>query len=164
MLAESYMPYLYSNGGYYSALPIQTTSTVTSVGMSSTGSSTVSGGFTIGSTGTQLSNVSAGTCYLAPSGASIAASTTVIVDCQKTAAVSASGIAPLVGVRSGDKVVATLSTTTAGTTYSGLDIIGASASTTNGYISLTLSNQTGAAYTWPTSGIASGTASYMDVR
>ena len=39
MLAESYIPYLYSNGGYYSALPIQTTSSLTAGG-----DLTVSGG------------------------------------------------------------------------------------------------------------------------
>lgn len=65
MLAEDYMPYLRTNGGYYSALPIQTTSTFTTVGITNTGTLTQSGASTFSST-------------VAFTGAVTASSTTVV--------------------------------------------------------------------------------------
>lgn len=150
---EQYDSAIRYNGGYNSQLPIKTS-----------GSLTATGGTVIGSTGTTLNNVTTGTCYMAPSGTTIAASSTGTVDCQATAAVSKSGESALIGVQSGDHVVVTLSTTTASNTYLGLTVIGATASSTNGYITLLLSNETGQAYTWPTTGTASGTASFITTR
>ena len=113
-------------------------------------------------TGTTFQKQNAGLCYLFPYEALIPASTTKKVECQATAAAGTAGaIATLPGIRANDWVVATLSTTTAGTTYGGLKIAGAGASTTAGYIELYVQNGTGADFTWPTSGNASGTAYYF---
>lgn len=147
-LAENYDNYIKYNGGYYSALPISTT-----------------GGVVIGSSGTTLNNVSAGACYIAPYATTIGASSTVAVDCQATLAWNANGTSALTGVQKGDNVQFELSTTTANQTYGGLDVLGASASTTAGHIQVILFNQTGATYTWPTTlGTASGTATYISNR
>ncbi|MDE1940979.1 MAG: hypothetical protein KGI66_02555 [Patescibacteria group bacterium] len=43
-LAENYDPYIRVNGGFYSALPVQTTNTLTSAAFTATGDATVSGG------------------------------------------------------------------------------------------------------------------------
>lgn len=133
-----------------------------------TGNTTVSGTFAVGSAGTSVTQLNTGTCYIQPYATTIAASSTANVDCQATAAIgSPTNTAvdtPLLGVRNLDNVVASLSTTTAGTTFEGLDLIGTSASTTNGYITLRLSNATGGTFTWPLTGTASGTASYVSTR
>lgn len=118
-------------------------------------------------TGTSIARINAGVCYLRPYATTIAASTTAKVDCQATILWNAGVAAPtaLTGVTLNDNVVAELSTTTAGTVSDGLSIIGASASSTSGYIELYISNNTGGIYTWPsTSGLASGTASYIVTR
>jgi len=119
----------------------------------------------VGSGETTISNLNAGTCYLRPYATTITASTTANVDCQGTLAWNANSTAntsALTGISMGDWVVASLSTTTTGTTVQGLRLGGASASTTAGYIVLRIINQTGTTYTWPTtSGLASGTASYI---
>jgi len=115
----------------------------------------------IGANGTSLNRIDAGTCYIAPYATTIAATTSAAVDCQGTAAWSASGTSALTGIVKGDFVQATLSTTTAGVTYGGIVITGASASTTPGHIQLIIENLTGTTYTWPTSLTATGTASYI---
>ena len=61
----------------------------------------------------------------------------------------------------GDAVAVTLSTTTAGTLYMGLQVAGASASTTSGYITVRLTNMLGDTFTWPLTGAATGTATYI---
>lgn len=151
--AEQYNPYIKYNGGYNSLLPIQTT-----------GGTNFTGGSVIGSSGTTINNETFGFCYIKAYATTIAASSTGVVDCQANAAVSANGIAPLTGVNSGDVVQIELSTSTSGTTFMGIDVIGASASSTNGYITLIVQNSTGATYTWPTTGTATGTASYESYR
>lgn len=121
------------------------------------------GTFQAGSTGTAISGLNLGTCYIKAYATTIAASSTATVDCQGTAAIgtiTATGSA-LAGVTSSDSVLATLSTTTAGTTGQGLTIIGSSASTTAGHIDLRVSNLTGATFTWPTTGSATGTVNYQ---
>lgn len=118
-------------------------------------------------TGTAINQMNDGTCYIKAYATTIAATTSVGVDCQATAAVSASTGSigsPLAGVQLGDFVQATLSTTTAGTSYGGLSLLGASASTTAGYIVLRIENLTGTTFTWSTSASATGTASYMTSR
>ena len=152
-LAENYDPYIKYNGGYNSNLPIQTA-----------GGMSVTGGTTIGSTGTLINNETWGNCYIKAYATTIAASTTAAVDCQANAAVSANGIAPLPGVGTNDSVQVELSTTTANQPFGGLDLLGASASSTTGYITLLLVNSTGATYTWPVTGTATGTASYESYR
>jgi hypothetical protein len=118
-------------------------------------------------TGTILNQVNAGFCYIQAYATTIAASSTAKVDCQGTAAVGGITTAtntPLTGVLAGDKVTGTLATSTSGTTFLGLDLVGMSASSTAGYIQLILSNDTGATFTWPTTGTATGTVSYIDWR
>ncbi len=114
-------------------------------------------------TGTVLNRLDAGTCYIQAYATTIAATSTAKVECQGTAAVG--GIttaldAALTGVTTGDNVQVRLATSTAGTTSLGLNVTGASASTTAGYIELYIANMTGATFTWPTTGAATGTASY----
>lgn len=121
---------------------------------------------TTGCLGSLVQRINEGTCYIQPYATTIAASSTAYVDCQATAAVGnttgANDVA-LLGVTTGDHVVADLATSTASTVFGGLDVTGVSASTTPGYIQLLLSNQTGTTFTWPTTGTASGTASYIDL-
>lgn len=122
---------------------------------------------TIGSSGDAIARVNAGTCYIRPRATTITASSTVIVECQATAATktpygTATGAhSALTGVAENDFVQAKLSTTTANQAWGGLDIIGASASSTQGFIQLIIQNHTGADFTWPLTGSATGTASYV---
>lgn len=117
--------------------------------------------FKLGSSGTSVSRINTGTCYFAPPAATIVATTTKTVDCQATAAVSASGESALPGVAVGDSVVLTLSTTTAGVMPGSMLVTnGCTASSTQGYITCGLSALNGT-YTWPVTGTASGTASYI---
>jgi len=120
----------------------------------------------VGATGTKINQANEGTCYFRPSAATIAATSSVKVTCQGTAAQSASGPSALAGVKSGDRVWVQMSTTTSGVSGagSGLVLNGASASTTNGYIELFITNLTGGTYTWPTTGTATGTAQYRASR
>lgn len=122
---------------------------------------TNTGGVKVGTSGTTVTRINTGTCYIKAYATTIAATSTASVDCQATAAVSASGISALTGVTSGDVVSVNLATSTAGTTFGGLILAGASASTTDGYITLRLTNLTGTTYTWPVTGTASGTATYI---
>lgn len=127
------------------------------------------GKFNIGNSGTAVANLNMGTCYIKPYATTITASSTAIVDCQGTAAVgSITGVtSALTGVTLGDFVQIMLSTTTAGTSANQGELIvaGASASTTAGYITLTLYNATGGTYTWGANQTAaSGTASYISSR
>lgn len=122
------------------------------------------GTFKIGSSGTSMDQVNTGTCYLRPYASTIAATSTVAVDCQATAAWNASGVSALAGIVAGDSCILQLATSTAGTTFAGIRAIGASASTTSGFIEANIANMTGTTYTWPVTGTASGTASYICTR
>ena len=155
---ENYVPAIKFNAGYYSALPIQTTSTFNATGLSSLSS------IAVGTNGTTLSQVNGGTCYIRPLAATISASSTATVECQGTAGFDASGVSALTGVDNGDAVFIQLSTTTAGVTGMGLHVAGATASGTAGYIMVTVSNMTGNTFTWPTTGTASGTAQYWAIE
>ena len=103
-----------------------------------------------GSTGTEIARTNTGTCHLnfGVTPASITATTSKQVDCQGTNMLaSASAVqSALAGVSANDKVFLEMSTTTP-TTFLGLDFQGCSASTTAGYITCNLKNQTGAAFT-----------------
>ena len=125
---------------------------------------TITGASTLGSNSTSIAQVNHGTCYLRPRAATIAASSTALVECQGTAAWDASGVSALTGVDTGDTFQVILSTTTATETGRGIRITGAAASSTAGYIMLTIANSTGNTHTWPTSGSASGTASYIAIE
>lgn len=94
--------------------------------------------------GTTITAVNAGSCSIQSSSQTIAASTTATVDCQAgTAGVDA----PLTGITAGAGTQVTQGTTTP-VVYQGLNVLGASASTTAGYITLKLFNGTGATFTW----------------
>lgn len=125
------------------------------------GNLAVTGTSAFGSSGTAVAKINTGTCYIKAYATTIAATSTATVDCQATAAVDVSGISSLSGITAGDVVSVNLATSTAGTTSGGLALIGASASSTSGYITLRLSNLTGTTYTWPTTGTATGTATYI---
>ena len=143
-LVENYIPVIKDNGGIRTALPML-----------------ISGTFQMGSSGTAINRLNIGTCYFAPDSATIAASSTQKVTCQGTA-VHEAGISALTGVADGDSVNVTLSSTTAGTVDEGwIAVIGATASSTQGYIELLIWNGTGATYTFPVDTAASGTASYI---
>jgi hypothetical protein len=120
----------------------------------------------VSTTGKTFTKMAAGLCYIYPYAATITASSTATVDCQATSNASGGGgagaLAPLTGVTANDIVVANLSTTTAGTAFPGLQLIGVGASTTDGYITLRLLNISGGAFTWPTNTNASGTAYYWN--
>jgi len=126
-----------------------------------------SGSITIGTSGTAVNRVNFGTCNFLPDATTIAASSTARVTCQ--AGTDTTGLTALTGVTSGDEIIITLSTTTAaagkaiGASFGGLSLIGATASNTAGYIETLILNETGGTYTWPTSGTASGTASYIAI-
>lgn len=117
----------------------------------------------VAETGTTLNRVDTGTCYLDPAGTTIAASTTISIDCQATAMVSTTVGAALPGVTTGDFVAGLMlsTTTSANGSNGGLSVLGASASSTPGFITVLLANYTGTTYTWPLVGSASGTASYL---
>lgn len=110
-----------------------------------------SGQIVVGTSGTTLAGVNHGTCNLnlgrVP--ASVAASTTINVDCQATnmLATAATVQSALPGVTYGDKVFVTLATSTVGTSGNGWVVSAANASGTDGYIHLKLTNFTGAAVT-----------------
>lgn len=121
-----------------------------------------------GCNGTAFTRMNGGQCYFTPSSATIAASTTVNIDCQATAGIWSGAVSALTGVASGDNVVVTLGTTTAsGSTGTaklgmGLALGGCIASSTSGFITCQLDNLTGGTFTWPTGNqAASGTASYF---
>lgn len=132
------------------------------------------GKLTIGVSGLPIANLSQGTCYLQPYATTIAASSTATVDCQGFAAVgstapAAASTSALTGVTLGDNILASFATSTsASTTAPGLVILGASASTTAGYITLRVYNLTGAVYSYINNqgvgAIASGTVNYLDWR
>lgn len=138
MLAESYDPYVRTNGGYYTALPIRTTSDITAVNVFSTGItvSTLAASTTelttlkVGTNGSSITKMLSGTCNLTGQGGvdTIVASGIATSSCAAT------------GVALGDKVFVTLNST------SSLPIVvqGASASTTD-VIKVILYNATSSA-------------------
>lgn len=147
-LAENYDPYIRYNGGFNTALPFQTSSTMQ-----------------VGTNGTVFSQEVSGACYIQPYSATIAASSTAAVDCQGTMAtggLTTVNDTPLTGVATGGFSIGILSTSTSGTVSNGLVLSGLSASSTPGYLTGTISNLTGKTFTWPTTGTASGTIKYID--
>ena len=147
------------------------TGDTTVVNLTTTGTVANSGTVTVGSSGSAITQLNFGTCYIDPYSATITGTTTVAVDCQGTLnvdAAMASGSAggSLTGITSSSLPIVQLSTTTAFIANTrGLAIVGASASTTAGHIELRIANNSGATYTWSTvAGTASGTAVYMAPR
>lgn len=126
---------------------------------------TQTGAATIGSSGTAVAQLNYGTCQLQPDSATIAASTTARVTCHGgNWSAGQAAFTALTGITSSSKILGSLSTTTAGSTFEGLVLTGVTASTTAGFIETRISNQTGDTYTWPTSGSASGTMQYIGIK
>lgn len=137
LLAENYLPYVRNNGGYNSADPIQTT-----------------GGLTLGASGSQVTQLSKGTCNLIGMDASQAATSTKPYDCAVT------------GVVSTDIVVGMMLSTTSpngGSTIAGWNVRSAHASTTANFVTVDITNFTGAAATPSASGVGSSTQ-YLILR
>ena len=101
-----------------------------------------------GTAGTAISKLYKGTCSLIAPSFTVAASTTVSMDCAVTGAVS------------GDVVFAQFATSTA--VFGGWQVGSASASSTSGYITLRVNNWSGVSATMPAS-IASSTQ-YLIIR
>lgn len=126
---------------------------------------TQTGAVTMGSSGTAVSTLNYGSCNLQPDAATIAASTTARVTCHGgNWSAGQAAFTALTGITSSSKIIASLSSTTAGTTFEGLVLTGVTASTTAGFIETRISNQTGTTYTWPVSGSASGTMQYIGIK
>ena len=116
LLAEHYIPYISTNGGFNTNLPMLN-----------------GGGEQIGANGTNVQRLDTGICYIQPYATTIAASSSAYVDCQGTAAVGTTNTGKdtaLVGVSAGDSVQSILATSTvSGVAGQGLEIGAASAST-----------------------------------
>lgn len=138
LYAENYQPYLLYNGGYNSQLPIQTSALVTF-----TGGEAFTGGMTVGASGTALNQVNAGFCNVWAAAATIAATSTVTVDCGG----GANGQTALTGITAGAGAEVQFGTTSP-TTSGGLVVESSSASSTPGFLTLHISNFTGTTFTW----------------
>lgn len=106
----------------------------------------IAGDVQVGSSGTAITRLNGGKCNIWDESPTVAASSTSIVSCQAgTLTLSA-----LTGVAVLDDVFVQPSTTTFNglPVSGGVFVVGASASTTAGYIDVTVYNGTGAAYTW----------------
>ncbi len=142
MYAENYIPYVLYNGGYNSAKDINTSAFLGTTGT-----------FSVGSTGSTVSGLQFGSCVLTAY-STIAATTTKDLDC------------PVTGALSTDTV---LSAVFASSTYSstviqgGVFPISVRASTTAGFITVTVINLTGATYTFGGTGFGS-TTKYIILR
>lgn len=140
---EEYIPYIKYNEGYYSLLGITTTATITSA-------SSVTDSLTVGSAGTAVSKfVAPANCTIIANANTISASSSKQVDC----AIS--------GLVSGDTVFA-VPTTTISSSFQGVKITAVTASSTSGYATLTLQNETGTTFTW--TGTASTSIKAFGVR
>ena len=143
-LAENYDPYIKYNGGYATNLPLQVS---------------------VNGSGTPLNNLIFGTCTVYQNTLTIAASSTAAFDCANNSIAGTNVEAPIAGIQPGDVIVANFASTTASSLYgqgAGIDVIAVSASSTNGYIRLLVSNQVGGTFTFPTS--ASTTVNFHDMR
>lgn len=173
-LIEDVQPYFRNNGGMNTALPVQFSGGATLTGtLSQTGAATLSGsttitsGLTVGAAGTPVTQVNKGTCILYQYVNTIAATSSITTDCVATTSSGKGtdgGLVALAGIVVGDQVFATLSTSTSAlvATAGGLVLTGASASTTAGYITVTLTNLKGTTFTYPIG--ASSTVSYFTIR
>lgn len=139
--AEEYDPYIRYNGGFATNLPATFAST-----SSMTGSTTISGGLKVGSSGTSVNNKVTGVCTVWSSATTIAATSSAAVVCQS--ATDGSLTSGLTGVNSRAIVDIRMGSST-NTTVGGLIITGnVSASSTPGSILFRLYNATGATFTW----------------
>lgn len=115
------------------------------------------GNLQVGSVGSVISGIQSGTCTIFAYSTTIAASSTAQVDCQA----GASSLSAISGITSGDRIFASLASTTSAI-FEGIDIQWVAASTTPGYITMKLYNGTGGTFTW--SSTASSSIPYLVVR
>jgi len=148
---ENYIPYVRDNGGIYTNYPVQFTN-----GWTESGGGTETGGVTIGSSGTAINQVNYGFGDVIAYSNTIAGSSTARVDIGSTGQVG--GTLPGIVPTSECDVYAT---TTVGA-WGSLDVIGSYASTTAGYCTINVFNQTGATFTW--SATASTSYAYQSFR
>lgn len=133
-LIENYSPEVLYNGGINSALPIQTSSDLTAgslntVGLLTAGSLLIGNGTTVGHI------VAPANCTIIANATTIAASSSKDVDCAVTGLLPTDTVYPI-------------ATSSLSTTYLGVDIVEAHASSTAGFATLTIVNQTGTTFTW----------------
>ena len=101
----------------------------------------------IGQNGTALTRVNSGFCNIKTGVATIAASSSIAVDCGG----GSFGATALAGITVTDRVILGQPTTTpaiGANVGTGLQVLGASASTTAGFITVILFNGTGGIFTW----------------
>lgn len=116
------------------------------------------GQLVLGQSTSPITQILPGTCNIINYASTIAASTTAQVDCD--AGTTGSPVA-IAGILSGDKIFIDPASTTP-TTFMGLDLLKAAASTTAGHITLWVANQTGTTFTWANSSTSS--LSFIDLR
>lgn len=145
-LIEQYDPYVRYNGGLNTNLPIKSQNSIVSTGT-----------FQLGSSGTVSSGHNSGTCLLnlGNTPASFSATSTINADCQgaNMLATAATAQSALTGVTTND-VITLMAPTTTPSTFLGIKVQGCNASSTPGYITCRLTNETGAAYTPGTTTVA----------
>lgn len=112
--------------------------------VTNSGSETLTGSFTLGSGGTSLSAIVAGSCTIWAPATTIAATTTQQVVCQGA---TDGGISALTGVTT-DSICTLNHASSTNATIGGIGVFGVSASSTAGYIQGQLSNLTGTTFTW----------------
>ena len=111
----------------------------------------IPGGPGVSTNGSSVQALFKGTCSLINSGSfTIVASTSVAMDCAVT------------GVKPGDEVLAIFATSTASITGPGWELTGASASSTAGFITFSVTNGTGATALMPAS--LASTTQYLILR
>jgi hypothetical protein len=123
-----------------------------------------SGGLTLGTGASTFSGLNFGSCNIRPYATTIAASSTAQVDCQAAAQFGSGPGTALAGITASDNIQANLGTSTQGTLFGGLRLRTQIGSSTPGWITLFVENDTGTTYTWSTSANASGTAQYIAAR
>lgn len=145
MLAEDYIPYVMYNGGWNSNKDATFGGTVTGAASSWTTAS-FSTSATIGSSGTAVAGLVAGTCTIWSSSATIAASTTQQVECQSA---TTGGLTTTLSGVTTDSKCSLSPALTALNSIAGLGLHGYVASSTDaGTITATLGNGSGSQFTW----------------
>lgn len=128
--------------------------------LTNAGTLTQTGALTVGSSGSSLARINRGVCNIHAGANTIAATSTIQLDCQAGTGVL-TALSNIPAWTAGDTVFVQQSTSTP-TAISGLNLLGASASTTAGYITVRLANTTGTTYTWTAA--ASSSWQYLFIR
>ena len=114
------------------------------------------GGFTWGTNGTSINAIKTGSCTIWDDSTTIAATTTDQVECQGA---TNGSISAITGITADSICTLTMASSTV-TTLAGLDVQGASASSTAGTIVGRLSNLTGTTFTWTAAASSSAQWNY----